>query len=254
MTASPDVPEKKRLHFKNPPIVEAVLAFTIPPQAEGVINEFHGCRGEMADLGYPKLDPLSEHALQIRIESGLSAAQSTDSPSGIRFTSKDGLHVAQFNRKSFVFSRVGHYDRWEQFRDEGKKIWQVYRRVTTEAPIIMVAVRFINKLLIPRNSEPEEFIHAFPSLPQTVAPTFNEVFMRVVCPIPDPPGRFIHNQALLPPEKDGFSTVLFDNDFQFPVEGKPESEIWEMLETIRDIKDYYFLELTTERMRDTFDA
>jgi uncharacterized protein (TIGR04255 family) len=115
-------------------------------------------------------------------------------------------------------------------------------------------VRFINKLFIPVGENPGDYIRALPVLPDDVVPTITEMFMRVVSPIQSPSGRFIHNQALLPPERDGFSTVLFDNDFQFPVEGRDMTEIWEMLESIREIKDRYFVQLTTDKMRATFDV
>jgi uncharacterized protein (TIGR04255 family) len=72
--------------------------------------------------------------------------------------------------------------------------------------------------------------------------------------VAEPPGRFIHTQAILPPEKEGFVTLIFDNDFRFPVAGKSEAQIWEMLESVRELKDRYFVYLTTEKMRDTFNA
>jgi len=78
--------------------------------------------------------------------------------------------------------------------------------------------------------------------------------MRVGMAIAEPPGRCIHTQALLPLEREGFATLIFDNDFQFPTEGKSQAQIWEILENVRELKDRYFVYLTTEKMRETFDA
>jgi hypothetical protein len=80
------------------------------------------------------------------------------------------------------------------------------------------------------------------------------MFMRFGLPIDDPPGILIHTQTLLPPEREGFATLLLDNDFQFPVQGKTLNQVWQMLELVRDLKDHYFLELTTSKMREAFDA
>lgn len=244
----------KRLHFKNPPIIEAVIAFSVVPLPDSVLARFEDCARQMTQLGYTRLAPVTQHQFQIRVESGVSSAGTADSPIGVQFVSEDRLHAVQFNKTAFVFSRLGQYDRWEQFRDEGKKLWEVYARVSGGVVSVLVGVRFINKLFIPRTASPEEYVRAMPVLPREIAPAINEMFMRVGCPIDAPPGRFIHNQALLPPEKEDFATILFDNDFQFPVEGKTETEIWEMLESVRTIKDDYFVALTTDKMRATFDV
>lgn len=208
----------------------------------------------MQSLGYAKTGKVSHHVLQVRIESGASSIGSSDAQLGVRFNSKDSLHAVQFNRNAFVFSRLGHYDRWEQLRDEARKLWSVYSGASGGPKMVVAGVRFINKLFIPKSQEPSEYVTAYPQLPSQIAPTINEMFMRTVSPIEDPAGRFIHNQVLLPTEKEGFATLLFDNDFQFPIEGKTESESWEMLEIVRDIKDRYFVGLTTQKMRDTFNA
>ena len=78
--------------------------------------------------------------------------------------------------------------------------------------------------------------------------------MRVGMEIAEPKGRFFHTQAILPLEREGFATLLFDNDFQFPIEGKSDAQTWEILENVRELKDRYFVYLTTKKMRETFDA
>lgn len=188
------------------------------------------------------------------LDSGVSSIGSKDDQIGVRFNSEDSLHAVQFNRNAFVFSRLGRYDRWEQLRDEAKKLWNVYSGVADGPKIVLAGVRYINKLFIPTNAEPEEFVRAYPNIPKHIAPVIYEMFMRTVSPILEPPGRFIHNQVLLPQEREGYATLLFDNDFQFPVQDRQETEIWEMLESVREIKDHYFEDLTTDRMRETFDA
>jgi uncharacterized protein (TIGR04255 family) len=245
---------KSGLHFKNPPIIEAVIAFTVVPLSESVVTRFREFAPEMKEMGYSHSDPVVQHQFQVKLEKGVSSVGNVDSPIGVKFVSDDSLHAVQFNRTGFVFSRLGRYDRWEQLRDEGRRLWNLFERLSVDPQVITVGVRFINKLFIPVGVDPGEYVHALPLIPDEVAPMITEMFMRVVSPIDSPPGRFVHNQALLPPERDGFASVLFDNDFQFPVEGKSQTEIWEMLETVREIKDRYFVRLTTDKMRATFDV
>ncbi|HTX40265.1 MAG TPA: TIGR04255 family protein [Acidobacteriaceae bacterium] len=243
-----------RLHFKNPPIIEAVIAFTLVPLPDSSFSKFKDCAAEMRDAGYPNWSPIMRHQFQIRVESGVSSSGHEDLPIGLKFMSEDSLHAVQFNSSEFVFSRLGRYDRWESFRDEARRLWSIFVRISGEVKVLLVGVRFINKVFLPTGADPAQYMNARPQLPTEVAPEIIEMFMRVVAPIADPAGRFIHNQALLPSEKEGFAAILLDNDFQFPAQDKTDAEIWEMLQVVRDIKDRYFVALTTEKLRETFDV
>jgi uncharacterized protein (TIGR04255 family) len=176
------------------------------------------------------------------------------SPLGLKFLSEDGLHAVQFNRNAFVFSRLGQYDSWEQFREEAKRLWEIYSRANDGKEAINVTVRYINKLFIPEGVDPETYVRAFPKLPDEISSPIDDLFMRVGMEIAEPKGRFFHTQALLPPERKGFVTLLFDNDFAFPIEGKSDAQTWELLESVRELKDRYFVFLTTEKLRETFDV
>jgi len=80
------------------------------------------------------------------------------------------------------------------------------------------------------------------------------MLMRLVLPIDKPSGQLIHTQMLLPMERQGFSTLLFDNDFHFPTTGMTDSQVWDLLELVRDVKDAYFEDFTTPRLREALNA
>jgi uncharacterized protein (TIGR04255 family) len=242
------------LHFKNPPIIEAVIALSIAPLPESMIEKFRGFVSDMTAAGYRQPEPVTEHHIQLKIEGEGSSFDKSASPHGLKFLSEDGLHAAQFNRNAFVFSRLGQYDSWERFRDDARKLWEIYSRATGGREAINVGVRYINKLFIPVGVDPEIYVTAFPKLPDEISTPLYELFMRVGMEIAEPKGRFVHTQAILPPEREGFATLLFDNDFQFPIEGKSDAQTWEILESVRVLKDRFFVSLTTEKMRETFDA
>lgn len=242
------------LHFKNPPIVEAVIALSVCPLPDAALQSFQACQAEMRTLGYRDPEPMTQHQFEMRIESGVPQYNTQDSALGLKFLSEDGLHAVQFTKSVFVFSRLGRYDRWEQFRDEARRCWDIYFRAASVVVPTVAGVRYINKLFIPSGADFQEYVCAGPKFPDSISSSITEMFMRVGVPIVDPQGTFIHTQALLPPEREGFATLLLDNDFQFPVQGRSSSEIWELLELVRVIKDRYFVELTTNKMRETFDA
>lgn len=245
---------EKRLHFKNPPIIEAVIAFSIATLPDSALEKFRGFAGEMAAGGFRQPEPLTQHEIQLKIEGEISSFDKSTTPFGLKFLSEDGLHAVQFNKSSFVFSRLGQYDCWEQFRDEAKKLWEIFSRATEGMEAVGVGVRYINKLFIPIGIDPAIYVRAFPKLPDEISTPISDLFMRVGMAIAEPPGRFVHTQALLPTEKEGFATLIFDNDFQFPTQGKSQAQIWEILEEVRELKDRYFVYLTTEKMRETFDV
>lgn len=245
---------KEPLHFKNPPIVEAVIALFVKPLPDDVLQVFKTCTPEMESAGYGNPEPLTQHQFQFRVASGISQSDSQDKQFGIKFRSADNLHATQFTKNAFVFSRLGQYDCWEQFRSEAKKCWDIYARTANITEAISVGVRYVNKLFIPVGVDPEEYVRAVPKFPDSISPSISEIFMRVGMPITKPEGKFIHTQILLPPEREGYATLLFDNDFQFPAREKSTAEVWDLIESVRNIKDRYFVELTTEKMRRTFDA
>lgn len=243
-----------RLHFKNAPIIEAVIAISIAPLPASALEAFRSTSDEMIASGYRSPEFLTQHQLQMRIESGVSRTDTQDQAIGLKFLSEDGLHAVQFTRSAFVFSRIGAYDCWEQFRDEAKKLWKIYSQLPNVGEPTALGVRYINKLFIPDNANPEDYVCAFPKFPDNLSPLISDMFMRLGVPIREFSGKLVHTQALLPQERKGFSTLLFDNDFQFPVEGKTAEHVWAMLEQVREIKNRYFVELTTSKMREAFDA
>ena len=64
----------------------------------------------------------------------------------------------------------------------------------------------------------------------------------------------MHQQMLLPLEKLGYATVLFDNDFVFPANGIKSSAIWEAIDPIRFVKDEFFERMLTDEMKESFNA
>jgi uncharacterized protein (TIGR04255 family) len=242
------------LSLKNPPIVEAVLGLHVGRLPESIIESFRSCADKLKSLGYSRLDPLTQHEMKLKFDEGVSSLDSKDSPHGLRFTGEDGIHVAQFNRDSFVFSRLGHYESWEQFRKEARKVWEIYLPAAGNPQVNRVGVRYINKLYIPEGAAVDDYVLISPKIPGAFSPAVQQMFMRLVLPIENSSGQLIHTQMLMPVERQGFVTLLFDNDFQFPTVEMTDDQVWELLEVVRDLKDAYFEDFTTPKLRELFNA
>jgi len=246
------VPEP--LHFKNPPIVEAVIAIDVSLLPESILEQFRSLVAQMGEFGYNTPMPVSRHHFQIKINAGDSIAETRDIDHGLRFDSSDGLHAVQFNRTGFIFSRLGKYETWDLFRDEAKKLWHVYSAEIGPAELKDYGVRYINKVFLPNDEDYKDYLQIYPHLPGNIPGSIQECFMRLGMPIADPQGKLVHQQILLAPEKDNYSTVLLDNDFRFSAIGLSSTAVWERLEKIRQIKDDYFRKFVTEKLMETFNA
>ncbi len=246
---------RKRLRFKNPPILEAVLAFGVLMLPEAMLEALESATEAMKARGYSDVEPVWQHQFQIKIENGQSASgENRRLQLGFKFKSDDGLHAVQLNRTGIIFSRLGKYESWEYFRDEAKELWKLYSKIIGGPKIMNIGVRYINKLFIPNNEQAENYVTVYPSLPKEIAQRIDGLQLQLVLPISEPAGRLVHTQILLPPEREGYASLLFDNDFQFDTFGIGNDAVWPMLELIRDVKDDYFEHFTTDKMRKTFDA
>lgn len=245
---------KPPLHFKNPPIVEAVIFISVSPLPESILEQFDSLAAKMAELGYKSPTSMSQNQFKLEIREGKSKAETSDVRHGLRFDSTDGLHAVQFNRSEFLFSRLGRYETWESFRDTAKKLWELYLGEIGPAELISFGVRYINKVFIPLDTDINLYLNIYPFLPQDIPQSVTEQFMRLAFPISDPQGVLVHQQILLPPEKEDFATVLLDNDFRFSAIGLSSAGIWDHFEKVRTIKDDYFVKFVTEKLMETFNV
>jgi len=241
-----------RLHFKKPPIVEAVIGIAVPELPESVIEDFKNAASRMKSLGFEVQVPRMHHNFNINVEAGDSSLEKKEL--GFQYFRPDRSFAVQFLRNGFLFSQLGSYTNWEDFTGLAKELWNVYQEIVGVTEIASFQVRYINKLFIPEMKEWEKYINVYPYLPADVPQLISEYFARIVMPIERPPGRLTHQQAVLPPERDGFLTFLFDNDFQFSGLGLSVSSLWSKIDEVRVIKDDYFDRFLTPLMKESFNA
>jgi uncharacterized protein (TIGR04255 family) len=247
--------DSKPLHFTNPPIVEAIIAIDVSPLPDEVIGQFRSLTEKMALLSYKPPTAVSQHQFEVKINAGDSTAQTRDIPHGLRFDSQDGLYAVHFNRTGFICSRLGKYERWESFRDEARKTWDLYSAEIGPAELKDYGVRYINKIFWPSNDEVNLYLRIYPQLPPDIPRAINQLFMRLEIQIETPQqGKLIHQQILLPQERENYATLLLDNDFRFSAMGLTPEKVWERLESVRQLKDDYFCKFVTPRLMETFNV
>ncbi len=131
------------------PIVEAI--FDVRARAEGGWNRSHLRKQLESKLPeYPEFELRGEIEFQIASRADGSSEQiRREAWRGVQVTSADRLHVAQFNRDGFVFSRLSPYSNWDQFRDEALRLWRIHAELAKPSEIHRFDVRFINRIALP---------------------------------------------------------------------------------------------------------
>ena len=136
-------------HLKNAPIVEAVIGVTAKQTVaweEKTLSDFI----KTQIPGYPLQRSNKQIVTEVQIKDGKPNQRVFDAGwSGIQCTTEDGLHVVQFNKDGFVFSRLKPYENWEKLKAEGLRLWKIYAGATRPSEIHRLGLRYINAIVIP---------------------------------------------------------------------------------------------------------
>jgi uncharacterized protein (TIGR04255 family) len=150
------------------PIVEAVIGVTA--RAESVWEEL--AISEQFKQRLPEYPDVQAHR-EVRYEfKHVADAQPEQAIHdmgwrGLRCESADKLHIAQFNRDGFSFSRLKPYQSWEQFYQEGMRLWKLYNEIAQSSEIQRLGLRFINRIEFSQaEAKPVDFLENPPQTPR----------------------------------------------------------------------------------------
>jgi uncharacterized protein (TIGR04255 family) len=136
--------------LKNPPIVEAILDVqVIFPQ--GVELSALASLHENFQSDYPQKN--EERIVQFGFEHQAGeppkALAQDQGVRGYRFISKDGKQIVQCRKDGFTFNRLSPYVSWNDVIKFAKPAWSLYQKTFPDMVITRVALRYINKVLLP---------------------------------------------------------------------------------------------------------
>lgn len=250
---------EKRLHFKNPPIVEAAIGVTIQRLPDQFLERLESSTLSSDKATYGQRTAIIQNKFEVKVVGGESTAVTNNERLGWRWESSDKLHVVQFKLDGFAFSRMGRYETWENFIAEAKRLWAIYFSATRNSAFARsftgYGVRFINKVYLPGGEELSRFLRVYPQMPENGGWVVNNSYMRLAIEIDSPSrGVFVHQHVLVPSDRENFAAVVLDNDFQYPVEGLTEDQLWTKIDEVRDVKDYFFLQVVTPELQETFNV
>jgi uncharacterized protein (TIGR04255 family) len=177
---------------------------------------------------------------------------------GFRFTGAEGKYVLGCRINSFSLSRLAPYEDWETFRNEARRIWDVFTKRYCYPKVTGLSIRYINRIEIPckpgKQIDFRWYFRTFPEVSSDIDVGMVGFYMRLDIPLTDIHARLILNQAMLPaasPDPE-FVSVLLDSDIVSGSGPATDEDIWKRFEELRKAKNDVFEGCITNLTRELF--
>ncbi|MFM2430785.1 MAG: hypothetical protein RLZZ511_1998 [Cyanobacteriota bacterium] len=239
----------ERRHYSKAPIREAIIDFRV------VLPDYITLKN-LYDL-FPKINadyPQQESSwlLQSQVTAGPSIGTSTNqTQTGYVYTSSDRRQVLNAGLAGFTFSQMEPYDRWEVFRDEAKRLWQIYRESIDILSVTRIGARYVNRIDIPSTSiDFKDFFRTIPEVSPDLPQGLSGYFMQLQIPQEDIEAMVLINQFMAPPQSSESVSVILDIDvFQEALQIVDDS-FWASLEILHAKIDNVFEACITNKTRE----
>lgn len=241
--------------LKNAPITEALIDIRVRIKEDFSVERFLLLYDAIVDK-YPQKKARHKWEGRFEFKKGETPiSASTETVDGYIFTSADGKQLCQARIDGFTFNKLKPYDKWETFRDEALRLWQLYKGVISPE-ITRVALRFINKIDIPLSPQTvldfDDYLTAGPNVPKGLPQGIGSFLTRIVIHDPDIDAVTIITQAFEQIVDPKFVPIIFDIDVFKQREVMSEEEAWRTLEKLRHFKNKIFFESITEKAKELF--
>ena len=238
--------------YINAPITEALIDFQVELPIGTTVTDLEAVFDRIKEQ-YPtkKKRFFFEGQLTIGEEPEASAKQ-TDK--GFAFYSTDGLQIIQARLDGFTFSRLRPYGSWQELRTEAKMLWTIYQEIAKPIKVTRIAVRFINQIDIPLPLDDfKEYLLTVPEVSPALPQSLSNFLMRLEFPQPDLGGLLILTQIMVPPPQPGMASIVLDLDVSMQGSNMIlDTEIWDLLDKLRDRKNKFFEGCITDKTRALF--
>lgn len=248
--------QQETRHYSRAPITEAILDLkVILPETFSIdkILEIHPRILEH----FPTSEPLYVGSLAVQAGPDIQV-QTSRAHNGFLFRSGDGKRIFQATLQGFTFNRLAPYNSWEEFSNDAKYLWEIYKDICKPAFVTRAAVRYINKIDIPINGRPVELRDYFKTVPELASDfpqkNLDSFFMQLQIPQEDLNCMLIINETLALPPSPAFISVILDIDLFRQQSWKSDDEdIWHFLAQLRERKNLIFRKSITEKTEELID-
>jgi uncharacterized protein (TIGR04255 family) len=180
-----------------------------------------------------------------------SAPTISNRPKGYTYTSSDGKYVAQFRANGMTFSTLPPYTQWDTVFAEGSRLWKIYWDILKPTDVSRIAVRNINRLLLPLDefsATPGKYLTTPPTVPPKLKGGLNQFLMRFVGHEPDTHTDVVITQAAdTKNDTPGFYALILDIDvFTTHSLTQDRDALLSRFAVLREVKNRLFFAALTE--------
>jgi uncharacterized protein (TIGR04255 family) len=241
--------------YKRPPITEAVIEIRYAEQVE-----FGSFERGLSDVKrhYSSDQPWVNYNVTVEVppanEAPASLTHVSPATFGRRLASTDETERVLLLPLSFVVAQLAPYPGWDRFFARFQRDWGTWKRAVGYRKIVRVAVRYINRLDIPREGriiEEASYLNAYAKLPE-FGPT--ETYgVQARFPTDDKGYTLFINTALVPSPLLDSGSILLDLDVAKDRDPPQNDEgISDTLAELRMRKNAVFEACITEKARELF--
>lgn len=150
-------------HLEKAPIVEALVDLRVDVPLDS-LTKLDTLAGQFAEE-FPERKNLALWSGTFNLH-GAQPLVTSDGPQirGYGFWSDDKTRVVQARLDGFSFSRLAPYSHWTDLRDSARKYWNAYAAATGATGVNRCALRYINRLELPRTSDLRDYLLTRPSV------------------------------------------------------------------------------------------
>jgi len=240
---------QERRYYSKAPITEAIIDFRVARSSDMTLTNLDGLFAKIA-VDYPH----KEHSLLLEsqiITGDNVEASANQTLVGYIYSSDDRKQILNAGLDGFTFSRLAPYSRWESFRDEAQRLWDIYQLNPQSMNITRVAVRYVNRIDIPLASgDFKRFFRTIPEVSPDLPKDLSGYFMQLQIPQVDISGMAVINQFMAPPQVSNAISIILDIDiFQDQLSFSNE-RCWESLEILHAKLDNVFEACITDETRE----
>jgi len=85
--------------------------------------------------------------------------------SALRFLNNEDNQIIQIRSQGFTFNRLTPYTTLDDYLGEIERCWKLFVEIAKPALIKSITLRYINRILLPRNESLSKFLQVSPQLP-----------------------------------------------------------------------------------------
>lgn len=173
---------------------------------------------------------------------------------GHEFRNPRHAELFQARLNAFSYHKLQPYSRWEEFRLQGRRLWERYRAIAKPTRVGRIGLRYINRIDLPPGSELKDYLLTFPEIAPGVPQQLSRYTMQLVIPQADIPGTELQlRQGTVAPPRPDVVSVLLDIDLiqVLDVAGYSD-ELWDHFERLHARQNAIFEYSITDKTRALF--